>query len=176
MKKYIFQKKRKNEKMEKWKKHGREPLTPSAIAGVTVIIGTLMSIRNYQRLSMIRGLGEIDKDSSTVQARERMARKLVKCVQEIVAALGRREVEVRQCTKAERNLLHRSVRHGSQYNHESARKKLESHLNSAMSFKLRRTSGKSDKRAPKIRDDPQQRPHEEKAHSKRLGTEIVKIT
>ena len=43
----------------------------SAIAEVTVIIETLMSIRNCQRLSMIRGLGEIDKDSSTVQARER---------------------------------------------------------------------------------------------------------
>ena len=39
----------KNGKMEKWKKHGREPLTPSAIEGVTVIVGTLMSIRNCQR-------------------------------------------------------------------------------------------------------------------------------
>ena len=47
------------------------PSLLSAIAGVTVIIGTLISIRNSQRLSMIHRLGEIDKDSSTVQARER---------------------------------------------------------------------------------------------------------
>ena len=61
---------------------------------------------------------EIDKDPSSVQAREHVSRSLVEDVEEISAkrytALDREKPKLDKARKAERNLSYRAVRDGTQ--------------------------------------------------------------
>ena len=77
------------------------------------------SIGNLPNGYMWSGGGAIDRSSSNLQARLPMARGLVKDVKKNLStkrktALDYRNAEARQCSKVERHLLHRSVRHGVQ--------------------------------------------------------------
>ena len=100
--------------------------------------------------------GEIGEDSSNVQAREHMARNLVRYIKEISAKRKQHWSEEEPKLDHARRLRGFFCSGREQLNEtfKNARRKLEVHMDSAMPCQCRKTSGKSSLKPPK---DPQER-------------------